>query len=73
MAKDHRRVNAELVQEAPLDDPSFLRKIVERVVQQILVVRLRHHLVPSSSHSVQPSGKLPVGGGSFPLLIETGA
>jgi hypothetical protein len=32
MAKDHRRVDAELVQEVLLDDPGFLREIVERVV-----------------------------------------
>jgi hypothetical protein len=31
MAKDHRRVDAELVQEVLLDDPSFLREIVERL------------------------------------------
>jgi hypothetical protein len=34
MAKDHRRVDARLAQEALLDDPAFLREIVERVVQQ---------------------------------------
>ena len=31
MAKDHRRLNAELAQEVLLDDPGFLRQIVERV------------------------------------------
>lgn len=36
MAKDHRRADTELVQEVLLDDPDFLREIVERVVQQIL-------------------------------------
>ena len=36
MAKDHRRADAELVQEVLLDDPDFLREIVERVVQQLL-------------------------------------
>jgi len=29
-------VDAELVQEVLLDDPGFLREIVERVVQQLL-------------------------------------
>jgi transposase-like protein len=44
MAKDHRRLDAQLVQEVLLDDPSFLRKIVERVVQQILEAELTEHL-----------------------------
>ncbi len=30
MAKDHRRLDAELAQEVLLDDPDFLRQIVER-------------------------------------------
>jgi transposase-like protein len=36
MATDHRRVDAELVQEVLLDDSGFLRELVERVVQQLL-------------------------------------
>ena len=36
MAKDHRRLDTELVQEVLLDDPGFLCEIVERVVQQLL-------------------------------------
>jgi len=37
MAKDHRRLDAQLVQEEGLlDDPGFLREIVERAVQRIL-------------------------------------
>jgi hypothetical protein len=35
MTKDHRRVDAELVQEVLLDDQRFLRKIVERVLQEL--------------------------------------
>src|SRR3712207_6660523 len=44
MAKDHRRVDAELVQEVLLDDPSFLRELVERAVQQILEAEMTEHL-----------------------------
>ena len=44
MAKDHRRVDAELVQEVLLDDPSFLREIVERAVQQILEAQMTEHV-----------------------------
>ena len=36
----HRRVQAQTTQEILLDDPSFLREIVERVVQQILEVEM---------------------------------
>jgi hypothetical protein len=36
MTTDHRRLDAESLQEALLDEPAFLREIVERVVQQIL-------------------------------------
>lgn len=37
MAEDHRRLAQEVVvQGVLLDDPGFLREIVERVVQQLL-------------------------------------
>jgi transposase-like protein len=36
MTTDHRRVDAQMAQEILLDDPAYLREIVERVVQQIL-------------------------------------
>ena len=44
MDKDHRRLDAELVQEALLDDPSFLREIVEQVVQQLLEAEMTEHI-----------------------------
>jgi transposase-like protein len=44
MAKDHRRVDTELVQEALLDDPAFLREICERVVQEILEAEMTEHI-----------------------------
>ena len=44
MTKDHRRVDAELVQEVLLDEPGFLREIVERVVQQILEAEMTEHI-----------------------------
>ena len=40
MAKDHRRVDAQSVQEVLLDDPGFLREVLERAVQQILEAEL---------------------------------
>jgi transposase-like protein len=44
MTTDHRRVDAELVQEVLLDEPDFLREIVERVVQQILEAEMTEHI-----------------------------
>jgi putative transposase len=44
MAKDHRRLDAELVQEVLLDDPGFLRELVERAVQQILEAEMTEHV-----------------------------
>jgi transposase-like protein len=44
MAKDHRRVDAPLAQEVLLDDPAFLREIVQRVVQQVLEAEMTEHI-----------------------------
>ena len=44
MTKDHRRVDAGLMQEVLLDDPGFLREIVERVVQQLLEAEMTEHI-----------------------------
>jgi putative transposase len=48
MAKDHRRLDAELVQEVLLDNPGFLREIVERVVQQVLEAEMTEHIGAAS-------------------------
>jgi transposase-like protein len=44
MASDHRRLDAQLVQEILLDDPGFLREVVERAVQQILEAEMTEHV-----------------------------
>jgi transposase-like protein len=44
MAKDHRRLDAELAQEVLLDDPDFLRQIVQGVVQQMLEAEMSEHI-----------------------------
>ena len=44
MAKDHRRLDAELAQEVLLDDPGFLRGFVERLVQQLLEAEMTEHI-----------------------------
>ena len=44
MTKDHRRSDAELVQEVVLDDPGFLREVVERAVQRILEAEMTEHV-----------------------------
>jgi transposase-like protein len=44
MATDHRRAEAELVQGPLLDDPSFLKEIVQRVVQELLELQMTEHI-----------------------------
>ena len=44
MANDHRRTDTGLAQEALLDDAGFLRRIVERVVQEILEAEMTEHV-----------------------------
>ena len=44
MAKDHRRVDVQMAQEVLLDDPAFLREIVQRVVQQVLEAEMTEHI-----------------------------
>jgi transposase-like protein len=43
MAEDHRRVDAQSAQEVLLDNPSFLREIVERVLQELLEAEMTEH------------------------------
>jgi putative transposase len=43
-ATDHRRVDVELAQEVLLDDPDFLREIVERVLQELLEAQMTEHI-----------------------------
>ncbi len=44
MTKNHRRANAELTQGILLDDPGFLREIVERVVREVLEAKMTEHV-----------------------------
>src|SRR5215211_4711432 len=44
MAKDHRRVDVELAQGILLDDPGFLKEIVERVIQELLEAQMTEHI-----------------------------
>lgn len=44
MATDHRKVNTESAQAILLDDPSFLRQIVERVLQEVLEAEMTEHV-----------------------------
>src|ERR687885_1833855 len=44
MAKDHRRLAEEVLQGALLDDPNFLREIVERVLQETLEAEMTEHV-----------------------------
>jgi transposase-like protein len=44
MAQDHRRPVEEVVQEVLLDDPGFLKEIVERMLQQLLEAEMTEHI-----------------------------
>ena len=44
MADHHRRADKELVQRVLLDDPEFLRLIVERALQQLLEAEITEHI-----------------------------
>jgi len=44
MANDHRRADAELAQGILLDDPGFLKGVVERVVQEVLEAEMTEHV-----------------------------
>jgi transposase-like protein len=44
MTQDHRKVDAQSAQGALLDDPSFLREIVERVLQELLEAEMTEHV-----------------------------
>jgi putative transposase len=44
MAKDHRRRSEEVVQAMLLDDPTFLKEIVERVLQALLEAKMTEHI-----------------------------
>jgi transposase-like protein len=44
MAKDHRRTDAESVQGTLLDEPGFLREVVQRVVQEMLEAEMTEHI-----------------------------
>jgi transposase-like protein len=44
MTNDHRRPEAATVQGVLLDDAGFLRKIVERVLQEVLEAEMTEHI-----------------------------
>ena len=44
MAKDHRKVSAQIAQGILLEDPDFLREIVERVLQEMLEAEITEHI-----------------------------
>jgi putative transposase len=44
MANDHRRLAEEVAQGILLDDPGFLKEIVERVLQELLEAEITDHV-----------------------------
>jgi len=69
MARDHRRVDAQLVQEVLLDDPGFLRELVERAVQQILEAEMTEHVGAAPYERVE--GRTGQRNGHKPRTLRT--
>src|SRR5215211_4001540 len=44
MTTDHRRADTRMAQEALLDDPSFLKEILERLIQELLEAEMTEHV-----------------------------
>jgi putative transposase len=44
MATDHRRVGAQVAQGVMLEEPDFLREIVQRVLQEVLEAEMTEHV-----------------------------
>jgi putative transposase len=44
MTTDHRRADTRMAQEALLDDPSFLKEILQRVIQELLEAEMTEHI-----------------------------
>jgi len=44
MTEAHRKPDVELAQEVLLDDPGFLREILERVLQELLETEMTEHI-----------------------------
>ena len=59
MAKDHRRLAEEVAQGILLDDPGFLKEIVERVLQELLEAEMTEPQTPHSQDAgrhAEPAG-----------------
>ena len=69
MAHDHRRLDAGLVQEVLLDDPGFLREVVERAVQQILQTEMTEHVGAAPYERVE--GRTGQRNGHKPRALRT--
>ena len=64
MAEDHRRLAEEVAQGILLDDPGFLKEIVERVLQELLEAEMTEHIGAApyertENRSGQPNGYKP--------------
>jgi transposase-like protein len=44
MTNDHRRADTRMAQEALLDDPSFFKEILQRVIQELLEAEMTEHI-----------------------------
>jgi putative transposase len=69
MATDHRRLDAEMAQGILLDDPDFLREIVERVLQELLEAEMTEHLGAAPYERVE--GRTGQRNGHKPRVLRT--
>jgi putative transposase len=69
MAKDHRRTDAESAQGSLLDDPGFLKEIVQRVLQELLEAEMTEH-VGAAPHE-RTEGRTGHRNGHKPRMLRT--
>jgi transposase-like protein len=69
MAKDHRRTDAESAQGTLMDDPGFLKEIVERVLQELLETEMTEH-VGAAPHE-RTEGRTGHRNGHKPRMLRT--
>ena len=70
MAEDHRGVDAELAQEVLLEDPGFLKEIVQRVLQELSEAQMTEHI--GAAHYERGSARTGQRNGYEPRTLRTG-
>jgi putative transposase len=69
MTNDHRKLDVEMAQEVLLEDPGFLREIVERVLQELLEAEMTEHIGAAPYERVE--GRKGHRNGHKPRMLRT--